>query len=99
MARFCREVPGIRMASLLERAVTPVLAPARLADLGYHIAAYPLTLLASAVPAMVEALGDLAAGRTTERRADFAAPKRVLGFAECDGLLATYEHPRGQPPF
>ncbi|MGE5154237.1 MAG: isocitrate lyase/PEP mutase family protein, partial [Bdellovibrio bacteriovorus] len=58
MTRFCREVSGVRMVNMLEEGITPILPPARLAGLGYQIAAYPLTLLASAVAAMREALAD-----------------------------------------
>lgn len=93
MARFCREVPGVHMANMLEEGVTPLLAPRRLAELGYQIAAYPLTLLASAVHAMREALADLAAGRTPERRVDFTTLQSIVGFTDYDRLLATYEAP------
>lgn len=95
MARFCREVPGIRMVNMLEEGITPILPPARLAELGYHIAAYPLTLLASAIHAMREALVELTAGRTPGRRVDFATLRALVGFPEYDRLLATYETPAG----
>jgi len=95
MARFCREVPGIKMANMLEGGITPILPPARLADLGYRIAAYPLTLLAAAVAAMRDALGDLAAGRTPARLTDFATLRAMLGFDEYDRLLAAYADPEG----
>jgi 2-methylisocitrate lyase-like PEP mutase family enzyme len=93
MARFCREVPGVHMANMLEDGITPLLPPGRLAELGYQIAAYPLTLLASAVHAMRKALVDLAAGRTPEARVDFATLRSIVGFPDYDRLLATYETP------
>lgn len=93
MARFCREVPGIRMANMLEGGITPILPPARLHALGYRIAAYPLTLLACAVRAMQEALADLAAGRTPERRIDFPELRTLVGFDAYDRLLADYADP------
>jgi len=95
MERFCREVPGIRMANMLEEGITPILPPARLAELGYRIAAYPLTLIASAVQAMREALKDLAGGRTPQRRVDFPTLRDLLGFEAYDRLLAAYGDDRG----
>jgi 2-methylisocitrate lyase-like PEP mutase family enzyme len=39
-------------SEMLDQGATPVLAPRRLEEIGYRIAAYPLTLLNSAVYAM-----------------------------------------------
>jgi 2-methylisocitrate lyase-like PEP mutase family enzyme len=91
MERFCREVPGMHMANILEDGITPVLAPPRLAEIGYRIAAYPLTLLTTAVHAMQSALRDLAAGRTPQARTSFAEIRRLVGFDAYDALLAQYE--------
>ena len=90
MARFCAEVPGVRMANMLEEGITPLLPPARLADLGYRIAAYPLTLLSSAIHAMRLALTDLAAGRTSTHRIAFDDLRTLVGFDAYDALLAGY---------
>jgi 2-methylisocitrate lyase-like PEP mutase family enzyme len=94
MERFCREVPGIHMANMLEDGITPVLSPSRLAEIGYRIVAYPLTLLATAVCAMQSALRDLAASRTPRARASFAEIRQLVGFDVYDALLARYERPR-----
>lgn len=51
---------------MLEGGKTPVLPPAQLEEMGYKIAAYPLTLLSRAVSAMNEALDDLKDGRPVE---------------------------------
>jgi 2-methylisocitrate lyase-like PEP mutase family enzyme len=96
MARFCAEVPGVRMANMLEEGDTPTLPPERLAALGYRIAAYPLTLLNSAVYAMQSALADLRAGRTPQRRVDFATIRDLVGFADYDRTLERYAAD-GQP--
>jgi 2-methylisocitrate lyase-like PEP mutase family enzyme len=96
MARFCTEVPGVRMANMLEEGDTPILPPERLAALGYRIAAYPLTLLNSAVYAMQSALSDLRAGRTPQRRVDFATIRDLVGFADYDRTLGRYPDD-GQP--
>ena len=52
MARFCREVPGWRMANMLEGGLTPQLPPDALAAMGFRLAAYPLTLISAAAFAM-----------------------------------------------
>ncbi len=91
MERFCNSVPGPKMANMLEEGVTPILPPARLAELGYSIAAYPLTLLATAVYAMRVALADLAAGCTPERRVDFGTLRDIVGFDAHDDWLASFD--------
>lgn len=93
MARGCREVPGVHLANMLAGGLTPVLPPARLAELGYRLAAYPLALLAVAVAAMQEALRELAAGRMPERQMDFAALRTLVGFDAYDRLLDAYATP------
>jgi len=93
MSAFCEAVPGPKLANMLEEGITPVLPPERLAAIGYKIAAYPLTLLNCAVYAMREALGELARGRTPERRVDFATIRQIVGFPEYDRLLERYADP------
>ena len=88
MLRFCAEVPGPKMANMLEDGDTPILLPAQLNALGYKIAAYPLTLLSTAVHAMREALNDLAAGRTPKQRVDFASLRDIVGFDAYDEWVA-----------
>jgi 2-methylisocitrate lyase-like PEP mutase family enzyme len=87
LRRFCEEVPGWRMANMLEGGLTPLLPPAVLGEIGIHLAAYPLTLLACAAAAMKEALDDLAVGRTPERMMDFSALRELVGFDDYDALL------------
>jgi len=98
MAAFCAQVPGVRMANMLEEGDTPILPPERLAALGYRIAAYPLTLLNSAVYAMQQALADLKTGRIPSRRVDFAAIRDLVGFADYDAILARYDSGPGADP-
>jgi 2-methylisocitrate lyase-like PEP mutase family enzyme len=90
MRRFCAEVTGIKMANMLEEGITPILPPTELAEIGYGIAAYPLTLLSAAVFAMREALAELAAGRTPKRRVDFRTLRDLVGFDAYDDLLKRY---------
>jgi len=90
MRAFCDALPGPKMANMLEEGVTPLLPPARLAEIGYKIAAYPLTLLNTAVFAMREALAELKAGRVPARRVDFATIRQIVGFEDYDRLLERY---------
>ena len=95
MERFCREVPGVRMVNMLEDGISPVLPRHRLAEIGYRIAAYPLTLLSCAVHAMQVALAEIAVGRIPRQRVDFATLREIIGFDAYDVLLAEYEQPPG----
>ncbi|MEB3352053.1 MAG: isocitrate lyase/PEP mutase family protein [Cyanobacteriota bacterium] len=88
LERCGRQVPGWRMANQLEGGLTPLLPPERLAELGYRLAAHPLTLLACAVRAMQTALGELADGRIPQGRASFSELRELVGFNAYDQLLA-----------
>jgi len=90
MRAFCDAAPGPKLANMLEEGITPILPPQQLAEMGYKIAAYPLTLLNSAVFAMREALQELNQGRTPQRRVDFREIQDLVGFAEYDRLLEHY---------
>lgn len=82
MRAFCAQVPGPKMANMVEQGDTPVLSPARLEEIGYKIAAYPLTLLSAAAWAMQEALTALQNGQHPQRLLDFAALRQLVGFPE-----------------
>ena len=80
MRRISAAAPGPKMVNLVEGGDTPVLPPHLLADIGYKIALYPLTLMLAAVPAMEAALAALAGGRTPEGLASFAELRDIVGF-------------------
>ncbi|MFN8455326.1 MAG: isocitrate lyase/PEP mutase family protein [Anaerolineae bacterium] len=80
MRAFCTQVAAPTMANMVEQGETPVLPPARLQEIGYKIAAYPLTLLSAAGRAMQEALLALKQGQPPERLLDFAALRDLVGF-------------------
>jgi 2-methylisocitrate lyase-like PEP mutase family enzyme len=84
MVTFCREIPGAKMANLVENGDTPLLPPARLEEIGYRIAAYPLTLLSAATRAMQEALASMAAGTAPDRLLDFGDLQETVGFRAYD---------------
>ncbi|MCS5635763.1 MAG: isocitrate lyase/PEP mutase family protein, partial [Myxococcota bacterium] len=90
MERLCREIPGPKMANLVEQGDTPLLPPARLEALGYQLAAYPLALLSRAVQAMNQALADLASGDLASGGLEFSELQEIVGFPEYDREQARY---------
>lgn len=90
MARYCAEVPGYKMANMLEEGSTPLLPPCELEALGFHIAAYPLTLVSSAAFAMRRALEQLKQGAPVDARLDFAELRELVGFDAYDQSLSSY---------
>ncbi len=87
MQRVAAEVPGHKMANLVEQGDTPVLPPHRLAELGFKIAAYPLTLLSAAAQAMQQALQALHTEQHPQQLLSFAELQEVVGFPEYDARL------------
>ncbi len=81
MRELCQALPGPKMANIVEGGETPSLPYAELRDIGYSIAAYPLTLMAAAMKAMVEALETMKQGPAgPERLMDFVELRRRIGF-------------------
>ena len=80
MRRYCAEVPGPKMANLIEGGKTPLLSPPQLETIGYTIAVYPLTMLNVSITAMREALGQLKSGKKAAAAMDFEALKSAVGF-------------------
>jgi len=88
MRRICRSVAGCHMANMVERGgITPVFPPHALQQMGYTIAAYPLTLLSAAAHAMLHALACLKQGITPEGMLDFKELQRLVGFPGYDETL------------
>jgi len=53
MQEFCNAAPNTpKLANMLEGGSTPILPPKELEAMGFKIAAYPLTLMSTAVNAM-----------------------------------------------
>jgi 2-methylisocitrate lyase-like PEP mutase family enzyme len=90
MATICHEISGPQLANMVEGGATPVLPPATLEALGFKIAAYPLTLLSTAIVAMRAALADLAAGRTPGSLLAFEDLQKLVGFSAYDAEAARY---------
>lgn len=79
MAIFCAEVKAPCMANMIQNGKTPLLPPDRLQEIGFKIAAYPLTLLSSAVEAMEKSLVELKEGRYPEH-ISFPHLQEIIGF-------------------
>jgi 2-methylisocitrate lyase-like PEP mutase family enzyme len=90
LERVGGELPGPKLANLVEGGDTPVLSRERLAALGFKIAAYPVTLLSASIRAMEDALDALHEGRTPERLLDWATLRETVGFDAYEALLARY---------
>jgi len=84
MERIVSRVGGIHMANLVEGGATPLLPPARLAEMGFRIAAYPLTLLSAAMKTMQDTLAAMARGapHPTASLLPFEELKRCVGFED-----------------
>lgn len=80
MRRICTELPGWKMANMVEGGATPILPPDLLSEIGYHHAAYPLTLMSAAMRAMQDALAALRDGQPPERLLSFGELRRLVGF-------------------
>lgn len=83
MRVLCEELPGPKMANMVEGGETPILPPAKLEEIGFRIAAYPLTLMSAAMKAMRDALAGLKADQHPYHLLlDFADLRRRVGFDE-----------------
>ncbi len=90
MARYCADVPGPKMANLIEHGRTPILSPARLEELGYTIAVYPLTQLSAAIRAMRESLAAIARGGEPPGILRFDELTEAVGFDRYHRLASRY---------
>ncbi|TYC54002.1 isocitrate lyase/PEP mutase family protein [Rhodobacterales bacterium] len=92
MTTICRELPGPKMANIVEGGETPDLSHGELKDIGYAIAAYPLTLMASAMKAMMSTLASLKADEDrTPQLMDFTELRERIGFNDYYQVSSRYE--------
>ncbi len=82
MAQYCEQVPGPKMANLIENGKTPILSFERLDEMGYKIAVYPLSLLSASIRAMQETLVSIKAGKEPQNVLHFDALTSAVGFPE-----------------
>lgn len=79
MRQVCADLPGPKMANIVEGGATPDLPNAALHDIGYAIAAYPLSLMAAAMQAMVTTLQSMR-GDARPDLMEFGDLRRRIGF-------------------
>ena len=93
MTRVCAELPGPKMSNIVEGGETPDLTNAELQEIGYSIAAYPLSLMAAAMQAMVTTLKSM---RDDQRpgQMDFGELRERIGFQEYYVASETYASSR-----
>jgi 2-methylisocitrate lyase-like PEP mutase family enzyme len=84
MERYCNEVPGPKMANMVENGASPVLTPQQLQDLGYSIAMYPVTTLRASIMAQQAALAEFAQGKLPNESSmvTFDELQDVVGFKQ-----------------
>lgn len=90
MREVCRSLPGPKMANIVEGGETPDLPNAELHDIGYAIAAYPLTLMAAAMAAMTATLRGMREDRR-ENLMGFGELRRRIGFDDYYRISSDYE--------
>jgi len=83
MKEYCKRVSGTKLANMLEFGSTPILPPEELGEIGYTMAAYPLTLLSASIKAMQQSLDLIKNGQPTDDMIlSFAETKDVVGFTQ-----------------
>ncbi|WP_136636735.1 isocitrate lyase/PEP mutase family protein [Pseudooceanicola onchidii] len=93
MREVCNSLPGPKMANIVEGGETPDLSNAALHDIGFSIAAYPLTLMAAAMQAMVDTLRGMK-GDTRPGLMDFADLRDRIGFNDYYATSERYDTSR-----
>jgi 2-methylisocitrate lyase-like PEP mutase family enzyme len=93
MRQVCESLPGPKMANIVEGGETPDLPVDELHDIGFSIAAYPLSLMAAAMQAMVTSLRGM---RQDQRpgQMDFKELRQRIGFDAYYEASETYASSR-----
>jgi len=81
MRTVCENIISPKMANMVEGGTTPLLPPATLEEIGFKIAAYPLTLMSAAMKAIQQALIKLQNGQhPSDALLDFTELREIIGF-------------------
>jgi 2-methylisocitrate lyase-like PEP mutase family enzyme len=80
MRRYCAAIKKPCMANMVPGGKTPVLPPAKLQEIGYKLALYPVMLLSSAITAMQATLEALKPNSN-------AAPPPAISFTDLQGVV------------
>ena len=95
MQTICAEVPGCKLANIVEGGLTPNLSMAELTDIGYQMAVYPLTLLAASMLAMKQALEQMQKDLPRDAGLmDFIELRSRIGFDDYYDVSSRYETSR-----
>lgn len=90
MRRVCDELPGPKMANIVEGGETPNLSHQELEEIGFAIAAYPLTLMAAAMQTMVATLGAMKTDAPRPALMDFKELRNRIGFNDYYDASSAY---------
>jgi 2-methylisocitrate lyase-like PEP mutase family enzyme len=82
MERYCKEVPGPKMANMVEQGSSPFLTPPKLEEIGYKIVIYPASLMLARIAASNRVLATLNDGHDTTANATFLELQDVVGFPQ-----------------
>ncbi len=80
MLRYCTEVPGHKMANMVEGGATPFLAPTELEEIGYKVVIYPVSLMLAGIQTMEDALKTMTGGTHPDGLAKFPHLQDIVGF-------------------
>ena len=80
MRRYCSEVPGPKMANMVEGGDSPFLPPAELEAIGYKVVIYPVSLMLAGIQTMEDALKTMTGGTHPGGLATFSHLQDVVGF-------------------
>ncbi len=99
MKQICSELPGCKMANIVEGGLTPNIPRTELNEMGYQIAAYPLTLLSASMRAMKNALANLKSDTPRDNDIlNFSELRDIIGFEEYYEISSQYETSKRNKP-
>ena len=99
MKQICSELPGCKMANIVEGGLTPNIPMTELNEMGYQIAAYPLTLLSASMRAMKNALANLRSDTPRDKDIlNFSELRDIIGFEEYYEISSQYETSKRNKP-
>ena len=92
MKTICKEVPGFKIANIVEGGITPNLPMKQLREIGYKLAVYPLTVMSSAMKAMTNSLDLLMKDQDRSHfLLDFKDLRHRVGFNDYYEISSKYE--------
>jgi len=99
MKQICSELPGCKMANIVEGGLTPNIPMTELNEMGYQIAAYPLTLLSASMRAMKNVLANLKSDTPRDNDIlNFSELRDIIGFEEYYEISSQYETSKRNKP-